>query len=364
VKRLVTIVGARPQFIKAAMLSRVLAKRTGLEECLLHTGQHYDHGMSEVFFTELGLPRPKFNLGIGGGTQGAMTGRQLEGIESVLQQERPDCVVVYGDTNSTLAGALAAAKLHIPVAHVEAGLRSFNRRMPEEVNRVLTDHVSDFLFTPTRLAGENLAAEGVRDGVHFVGDIMFDASILYSRGAKEAAGEGVRRIIETLGGFALVTIHRQENTDLVGRLEVIFEALRRLATDLAVVLPIHPRLHKTLVAGGHFEEMTRGLTVIDPVGFIDMLALLQASSLVLTDSGGLQKEAFYAGKPVIILRDETEWVELLEIGCAALCPPIAVAGIVSAALRMVGRPLPDTDQTPYGIGDTATRIADILQAAL
>ncbi len=363
-KRLVTIVGARPQFIKAAMLSRVLAARVGLEEILLHTGQHYDHGMSDVFFSELDIPQPHVNLGIGGGTQGAMTGRQLERIETVLLRERPDCVVVYGDTNSTLSGALAAVKLHIPVAHVESGLRSFNRRMPEEVNRVLTDHVSSFLFTPTQRAGENLAAEGLRDGVHFVGDIMFDASLFYSRRVPEGMSPGVRSMLGGLGDFVLVTVHRQENTDVPERLEVVFEALRRLAADRVVVLPMHPRLRKMLEVGRRFEEMTRGLTVIEPVGFIDMLGLLQATSLVLTDSGGLQKEAFFAGKPVVILRDETEWVELVAMGCAVLCPPLSATDILTAAQGMTSRDVSRTGEAPYGTGDAAVKIADILERAL
>lgn len=362
-KKIVTIVGARPQFIKAAMLSRVLADHSRLEECIVHTGQHYDHGMSDVFFSEMSIPRPKYNLGVGGGTHGAMTGRQLEGIESVLLDEKPDCVVVYGDTNSTLAGALAAAKLRIPVAHVEAGLRSYNRRMPEEVNRVLTDHVSRFLFTPSHRADENLAREGLEEGVHFVGDIMYDAALLYAGQTADAVSPAVDRIRRTSTDFVLVTVHRQENTDSPDRLEAIFDALRRLATDRAVVLPIHPRLQKILEAGGRLDEMTRGLTIIDPVGFVDMIALLQATSLVLTDSGGVQKEAYFHGTPAVILRDETEWGELVGLNWAALCPPHSAADILSAARAMTGR-TGDTDAAPYGSGDTADRIAAILQDAL
>lgn len=362
-KKIVTIVGARPQFIKAAMLSRVLADHPRLEECILHTGQHYDHGMSDVFFSEMNIPRPKYNLGVGGGTQGAMTGRQLEGIETVLLDEKPDCVLVYGDTNSTLAGALAAVKLHIPVAHVEAGLRSYNRRMPEEVNRLLTDHVSRFLFTPSHKADENLAREGLEDGVHFVGDIMYDAALFYAGRTADGASPAVDRIRRAPDDFVLVTIHRQENTDAPDRLEAIFDALRQLATDRAVVLPIHPRLRKMLEAGGRLDEMTRGLTIIDPVGFVDMISLLQAASLVLTDSGGVQKEAYFHGTPVVILRDETEWGELVDLNWAALCPPHSAADILASARAMTGR-IGETDAAPYGSGDTAERIAAILQDAL
>jgi len=362
-KKIVTIVGARPQFIKAAMLSRVLADRPGLEECILHTGQHYDQGMSDVFFSEMNIPRPKYNLGVGGGAQGAMTGRQLEGIETVLLGEKPDCVMVYGDTNSTLAGALAAAKLHIPVAHVEAGLRSYNRRMPEEVNRVLTDHVSRFLFTPSHMANENLAREGLEDGVHFVGDIMYDAALFYAGRTADGVSPVVDRIRRAPNDFVLVTVHRQENTDAPDRLDAIFDALRQLGKDQAVVLPIHPRLRKMLEAGGGLDEMTRGLTIIDPVGFVDMIALLESASLVLTDSGGVQKEAYFHGTPAVILRDETEWGELVDLNWAVLCSPQSAADILAAVRAMTGR-TGDTDAAPYGSGDTADRIATILQDAL
>ncbi|MCE0506578.1 UDP-N-acetylglucosamine 2-epimerase (non-hydrolyzing) [Roseivivax sp. GX 12232] len=358
-KKIITIVGARPQFIKAAMLSRVLADYQGLEEIILHTGQHYDHGMSDVFFSEMNIPRPKYNLGVGGGNQGAMTGRQLEGIETVLIDERPDCVLVYGDTNSTLAGSLAAAKLHIPVAHVEAGLRSYNRRMPEEVNRVLTDHLSRFLLTPSHKAALNLAREGLEDGVHFVGDIMYDAALFYAGQTASRVGTILDRVHQTLDNFVLVTVHRQENTDAPDRLEAILDALRQLAADRPVVLPIHPRLRKMLEAGGKFDEMTLGLTIIAPVGFVDMISLLQAASLVLTDSGGVQKEAYFHGTPAVILRDETEWGELVDLNWATLCPPNSPAHILAAADAMTGR-TGDTEATPYGSGDAAERIAAIL----
>lgn len=362
-KKFITVVGARPQFIKAAMLSRAVAEQGDIEEVILHTGQHYDHGMSEIFFEEMGIPKPKYNLGVGGGTQGAMTGQQLEGIEKILMAEKPDGLLVYGDTNSTLAGALAAAKLHIPVAHVEAGLRSYNRKMPEEVNRVLTDHMSTLLFTPSHQAQETLASEGITKGVHFVGDIMFDAARVYAAQLAEQGSAVFDALGLPPGGFRLATVHRQENTDHPDRIAAIFGALRALAAEAPVVLPLHPRLGNILKANGTFETMTQGITVIEPVGFMDMIALTKNASLVLSDSGGLQKEAYFHGTPVVILRDETEWSELVDLGWAQLCPPITQADIMAAAAAME-HTKGDMNAAPYGAGNAADLILTALKDTL
>lgn len=309
--KITTIIGARPQFIKAAVVSRAFREhRPDVQESIIHTGQHYDSNMSDVFFDELDIPRPHHHLGIGGGTHGQNTGRMLEGIESVLMQKKPDWVLVYGDTDSTLAGALAAAKLHIPVAHVEAGLRSFNRNMPEELNRILTDHVSSLLFTPTDTATRNLAVEGITgDKVQQVGDVMYDAALYYRHKAKRPQG------ITVESGFILSTIHRAENTDDPERLGNIICALNEVAAETPVILPLHPRTRKLLSLR---EYDTRNITLLDPVGYLEMVWLLEHCKLVVTDSGGLQKEAYFFGKPCVTTREETEWVELVESGWNSL----------------------------------------------
>jgi UDP-GlcNAc3NAcA epimerase len=308
--RLLTVVGARPQFIKAAALSRAIRASDDFSEILVHTGQHFDAMMSDVFFQELDIPPPDEHFAIHGGGHGAMTGRMLEAVESAILKHGPDWVLVYGDTNSTLAGALAAAKLHVPVVHVEAGLRSFNRRMPEEINRVMTDHVSTLLLTPTQTAAANLAAEGITVGVRHIGDVMHDAMIHAMARARTHS-----RIIDTLGltpgGFVLATVHRAENTDDPARLTAIVAALMREAEGRPVVLPIHPRTRQALARTGIAVGAIR---IIDPVGYIDMARLLDGCALVMTDSGGLQKEAYFARRPCITLRDETEWVETIHHG--------------------------------------------------
>lgn len=305
--KITTIIGARPQFIKAAVVSRAFREhRSDVQEIIIHTGQHYDANMSDVFFDELDIPRPDHHLGIGGGTHGQNTGRMLEAIETVLLGDKPDWVLVYGDTDSTLAGALAAAKLHIPVAHVEAGLRSFNRTMPEELNRILTDHVSSLLFTPTDTATRNLANEGIMgEKVQQVGDVMYDAALYYRNKAQRPAG------IQHDSGFILSTIHRAENTDNLERLSNIIGALNEVAAETPVILPLHPRTRK-LFAQGHYD--TRNITLLEPVSYLQMVWLLEHCKLVVTDSGGLQKEAYFFGKPCVTTRDETEWVELVESG--------------------------------------------------
>lgn len=356
--KIVTVVGARPQFIKAAAVSRVIgAQYAGaIDEILVHTGQHYDENMSKVFFEELDIPEPRYNLEISGGTHGAMTGRMLEAVEKVLLQERPDWLLVYGDTNSTLAGALAAAKLHIPVAHVEAGLRSFNMRMPEEVNRILADRVSTLLFCPTASAVENLEAEGMTRGVHNVGDVMYDVALFYRDRARQHSTILQRLGLEP-GGFALATCHRAENTDDPRRLESILTALAEIAGQVPVILPLHPRTHK-LVRDHGLSHWLSGLRVTEPLPFLDMVALEQAAKVILTDSGGVQKEAFFYRVPCITLRDETEWVETIRLGWNRL----AGSGKeeILAAYRGLQIPAGESAQ-PYGDGDAAKRIVGLLQ---
>ena len=352
-KKLLTIIGARPQFIKASVVSKAIAETDGLREVIVHTGQHFDANMSDIFFDQLAIPRPHHQLDIHGGSHGDMTGRMLIEIERVLQQERPDCVMVYGDTNSTLAGALAAVKLHIPVAHVEAGLRSFNMQMPEEVNRILTDRVSNILFCPTDAAAGNLAKEGfpytMASGqpqhIAQVGDVMQDSAQLFS--SRASAPEGV-----ALGdGFVLATIHRAENTDTPDRLAAIIAALDAVAQTTPVVLPMHPRTRGVLAQRG---ITPRHITLIEPVGYLQMLWLLQHCALVVTDSGGVQKEAFFMGKACVTLRDQTEWVELLQVGANELVGADQ-AKILDAIQRNLGRLVRD-EGALYGGGQAAGRV--------
>jgi UDP-GlcNAc3NAcA epimerase len=310
VRRIVTIVGARPQFIKAAAVSRVLKTSDSLEEILVHTGQHFDENMSDVFFSELGIAAPAFNLEVSGGTHGVMTGRMLERVESILLEQKPDAVLVYGDTNSTLAGALAAVKLHIPAVHVEAGLRSFNRAMPEEINRVIVDHVSSLLFCPTELSVANLKRENVENGVSWVGDVMYDTTLYVKNAAMKAS-----TIAERLGlkdkQFGLCTLHRAENTNDEARFARILDYVAEQSRSLPLVFPVHPRVSERVKA---WAQDLPQVTTIDPVGYIDMHRLLAGASAVLTDSGGLQKEAYFHRVPCITIRDETEWVETIEAG--------------------------------------------------
>jgi UDP-N-acetylglucosamine 2-epimerase len=322
--KIVTIVGARPQFIKAAPVSQALRREH--REILVHTGQHYDANMSDVFFDELGIPTPEYHLEIGSGQHGAQTGAMLAAIENVLLAEKPDWVLIYGDTNSTLAGALAAVKLHIRVAHVEAGLRSFNRAMPEEINRVVADHLSSALFCPAQAAADNLAAEGITKGVFVVGDVMAEALAFAVERSRERS-----QILERLGvtekAYLLATVHRAENTDAPQRLQSILAAFAAL--DETIVLPLHPRTRKALQALGNPQQRIPHLKLIDPVGYLDMARLEGSARLILTDSGGIQKEAYWLGVPCITLRDETEWVETVEMGwnklAGALCDAIVQA---------------------------------------
>ncbi len=308
-----TIIGARPQFIKAAAVSRELRKR--VREVLVHTGQHYDSNMSQVFFDDLQIPRPDYDLGVGSGNHGKQTGAMLAAIEEVLLQERPDRVMVYGDTNSTLAGALAAAKLHIPVAHVEAGLRSFNRNMPEEINRVLTDHMSDMLFCPSPTAVANLAAEGLSRGVHLVGDVMYEA-LMHAVALAEKKSDICRRLDLEAGTYILATIHRAEHTDDPGKLERLLGVLSEIARQHPVIFPVHPRTRGQLeqLPEGWAAMETTGLRLLEPVGYLDMVRLEAGAKVIMTDSGGIQKEAYWLRVPCVTLREETEWVETVEQG--------------------------------------------------
>ena len=340
-KKIVTIVGARPQFVKAAILRRVFAERSDIKEILVHTGQHFDDKMSDIFFEELEINAPEYHFDINGSGHGAMTGEMLIAIEEVMLKEKPDGCLIYGDTNSTLAGSLAAAKLHIPVFHVEAGLRSFNKKMPEEINRIATDHVSDLLFCSTYTSVENLKNENITQGVHHVGDIMYDA-VMHMKKQISGVSE-VQGIDLTAKGLAVCTLHRAENTDEKHVLAEIIDYLNSFSNDFTIVLPLHPR---TRNAAKRFDLSFGKIKVIEPVGYRDMQALLSASQMVFTDSGGLQKEAYFHGIPCVTLRDETEWVELVSHGWN----------------RLWREPdyLPRKAIAEYGDGDTGEQIAQII----
>ena len=352
-KKIVTVVGARPQFVKAAVISRLIKSEYAdeFEEILVHTGQHYDENMSDIFFSEMDIPRPDVNLHVGSGSHGAMTGRMLEKIEGVLLTEKPDLLLVYGDTNSTFAGAFAASKLHIPVAHVEAGLRSFNMAMPEEQNRILTDRISNLLFCPTQSAVDNLAHEGLREGVYRTGDIMLDASLYYRKTLS------MENDMVPAESFVLMTLHRAENTDDPRRLKGIVDAVNALESH-RFVLPLHPRTKKYLEAASlSFADHVK---LIDPVGFGGMLALESACDFILTDSGGVQKEAFFFRKPCITLRDQTEWVETVEAGWNVLVG--AETQTILDAVQALATPA--EWPTLYGSGRTGQEILDTISKKL
>ncbi len=360
--KVVTVLGARPQFIKASAVSRAIAQSKAVEEVVVHTGQHFDTNMSDVFFAELGIAQPAYNLEIHGGTHGAMTGRMLVEVERVLLAEQPDAVLVYGDTNSTLAGALAAVKLHVPVAHVEAGLRSFDMSMPEEVNRVLTDRVARWLFTPTEAAERNLVREGAAPSqIIGVGDVMYDVALHH--GARVSSENG---LLATLGlkpnRYVLATIHRAENTDDRERLLSIVDALEATTEDLPVLWPVHPRTRAALQDAGRLEPLARRVTLIEPVGYLSMVQLERFAGVIATDSGGVQKEAFFHRVPCVTLRDQTEWVELVDAGWNRLAPPTDASSVrasIRSALGSRGR-----EVVLYGQGDAATRIVKHLAASL
>jgi UDP-GlcNAc3NAcA epimerase len=352
-RTIATIVGARPQFIKAAPVSRALA--SSFREVLIHTGQHYDYGMSDIFFEEMEMRPPDFHLGAGGGMHGEQTGKMMIGIEKILDAVKPDCVLVYGDTNSTLAGALVAAKAHILVAHVEAGLRSYNRAMPEEINRMVTDQVANVLLCPTDASVENLAKEGIVDGVHRVGDVMYDALLQNLGQARKKS-----TILETLGlkkrSYAMATIHRAANTDDPSRLGAILNALSSLTAP--VIFPVHPRTRITIQKLG--LAVSKNVSVIEPVGPLDALILEENSSCILTDSGGMQKEAYLLGVRCITLRDETEWIETVKAGWNK------VVGVDVDAIRNTFESWHPSGERPalYGDGRAAQEICGILRAEL
>ncbi len=360
--KIITVVGARPQFIKAAAVSKAVLDRNGegnhiVTESILHTGQHYDDKMSSIFFEQLGIPKPKHNLGIVEKTHGAMTGKMLEKIETVLLAESPDILLVYGDTNSTLAGALAATKLHIPVAHVEAGLRSFNRAMPEEINRVVTDHVSNFLFCPTKTAVENLTNEGIFNHVHNVGDVMYDVTLMYRTKAEKQyrlSQWGIEK-----KNYVLCTVHRAENTDDKIRLENIFLALNEIAIEIPVVLPLHPRTKKMLYEYS-LEHLLDFLQIIEPLSYLEMTRLEMSAKTIITDSGGIQKEACFHKVPCLTLRDETEWTETVSMGYNYLCGADKETILANwnniATGKNVFAATDDRREFPYGTGAAAKLI--------
>ena len=352
--KILTVIGARPQFVKAAVLSRVFSKMEGIQELLVHTGQHFDDKMSQIFFDEMEIPTPHYNLEINSLGHGAMTGRMLESIEGLIQKEKPDWLMVYGDTNSTLAGALAAKKLDVKVAHIEAGLRSFNMKMPEEINRILTDRISNNLYAPTQTAVDNLKREGYDHfdaKVVLSGDVMQDAAFFY---ADKAAEKSTLSADFLKGGFVLSTIHRQENTDDPLRLKNIVHALNAVHRQSRVILPIHPRTRKIIAQLGLQLEVD----VIDPVGYFDMIQLLKHSSMVMTDSGGLQKEAYFFGKNCVTLRDQTEWTELVSGGFNVLAG--ADEKLILEAYATMKSKKNDFSLNLYGSGNAGQIIADHL----
>ncbi len=353
--KIVTVVGARPQFIKAATISRAIDNDAAnrIHEILVHTGQHYDANLSDIFFQELSIPYPKYNLEISCHNHGAMTGRMIERLEQVLIKEKPDWLLIYGDTNSTLAGAIAASKLRIPIAHVEAGLRSFNMKMPEEINRVIADRLSTLLFCPTETAVRHLHHEGITKGIYQVGDVMYDAMLFYQEQAQRHS-----QIIDRLGltakQFVLTTCHRAENTDNQQRLSEILAAFVEINRELPVVLPLHPRTKKFIHTYG-LSHLLDDLVVIEPLGFLDMIALEQAALIILTDSGGIQKEAFFCKVPCITMRDETEWTETVSSGWNRLVNA-SCQHIVDATFETINQTQARTSDMPYGTGEAAKKI--------
>lgn len=350
---IISIVGARPQFIKAAPVSRALA--SSFREVMVHTGQHYDYGMSDVFYEEMEIKKPGYNLGLGDGTHGEQTGRMLIELEKILDSVKPDCVLVYGDTNSTLAGALAAAKTGIPLAHVEAGLRSYNRAMPEEINRVVTDHVSDLLFCPTGAAVANLAKEGIVKGVHRVGDVMYDA-LFYNLKLAHRKSQILKRLNLKKSEYALATVHRAANTDDKDRISSILDAFGGLSSQ--VVFPMHPRTRKMMQAFG--LSVKSNVLLVEPVGHFDMLVLQENANAILTDSGGVQKEAYLLGVRCITLREETEWVETVSAGWNKL-----VGTNTKMILDAYETWQPQKERTSlYGDGHSAVQICKIISSTL
>lgn len=354
--KILTVIGARPQFIKSAPLSHLLKKKHDLfQEVVVHTGQHFDDNMSNIFFKEFDLEKPKYNLSISDLNHGAMTGRMIEMIESIVLQENPDYVLVYGDTNSTLAAAIAAVKIGVKIVHIEAGLRSFNMNMPEEINRILVDRVSDVLFCPSELSKNNLATENITKNVHIVGDIMRDCINLYSQKFNKDLYKSFKA---KKGEYFLATLHRAENTDNKNKLEKILTGLNKIAKEYKLILPIHPRTRKKLDNLSLWDK-AKNIEITEPLSFFEIHALLKNSKALITDSGGMQKEAFYHGVPCITLRDETEWVETIDCGMNTLVGS-DIDKIVSTSLS-INSPK-EFNQNIYGDGTTAIKILDILSA--
>jgi UDP-GlcNAc3NAcA epimerase len=353
-RKIISIIGARPQFIKAATVSREFEASEKLDEIIIHTGQHFDTNMSDIFFDELEINKPAYNLNIGGGTHGENTGRMIESIEKLLFKEKPDIVLVYGDTDSTLSGAIAATKLNIPLVHIEAGLRSFNRKMPEEINRVLTDHAADILFTPTESASEQLLKEGIsEDKVVFSGDVMFDATRIFGTIASKRNIDDLKKLTKT--PYALLTMHRAENVDYKAKIQNIFTALSE--SGLNFIFPIHPRTKKNIK---NFElKVPKNVTEIPPVGYLDMLYLERNASLIMTDSGGVQKEAYFNSVPCITLRTETEWVELVDAGVNFITSDDKEK-ILNAIEQSNKLAESDFNHNFYGDGHAAKKIVDYL----
>ena len=372
-KKIITVIGARPQIIKAAAISRAIKNNFSdkILEVIVHTGQHYDENMSQIFFEELGIPYPNFNLNVGSGSHGEQTAKMLEGLENIYVQEKPDAVIVYGDTNSTIAGALAASKIHIPVIHIEAGLRSFNKAMPEEINRIACDHMSTLLFTPSETGHRNLLNEGIKNDqneatsidnpkIYLCGDIMYDNSLYFSA-MSEQKSKILKELEITTDEFILCTIHRDTNTDDTSNLNAIFRALLRIqkTSNLKIVLPLHPRTKEKL--NSHLDEnllteinQNKNFKIIPPRGFLDIISLEKNAMLIITDSGGLQKEAFFFQKPCVILRDQTEWIEIVENGNALIAGANELK-IISSVETLIKR----TDYTYpnlYGDGNAANFI--------
>jgi UDP-GlcNAc3NAcA epimerase len=361
-KKILTILGARPQFIKASAFSSLISKNSAIIEEIIHTGQHYDENMSAVFFSELGIPKPKYFLEVGSHTHGVQTAHMLEKIEHIMLDEKPDLTVVYGDTNSTLAGALAAAKLHIPIAHVEAGLRSFNKKMPEEINRVLTDHVSSLLFAPTKTAASNLFSEGIDAKlIHVVGDVMFDVALFQANQALKYSNILQKYNLDT-GDYILATIHRAENTNNPNIMASIVNALQLIGIQHKLIMPLHPRTRGILSKLGLWESLEKSVRFIPPVSYLDMVMLEKNAKLIVTDSGGVQKEAFFYNVPCVTIRTETEWVELVELGWNVLVNPSDSEQIVNTVELSIGSK--GKLEFPYGHGTAANEILAIISRYL